>query len=152
VVEHSGEIDLMRVSGTDDRPVTAVLSALVDNIQDLVRTEARLATTELSEEVGKAARPLGSIVLGVALAFYGVGFFLVTAVILLSQVLQMWAATALVGALVSSVALGLLIAGRRGWKLVRLAPEKTKQSLKENLAWNPTVNNSLHTSRQRATS
>jgi uncharacterized membrane protein YqjE len=142
----------MRTSATDDRTVTAVLGAIVDNIQDLVRTEARLATTELSEEVGKAARPVGSIALGAALAFYGVGFFLVAAAILLSRVLEVWASTALIGTLVSAVAVGLMIMGLRGWKRVRLAPEKTAHSLRENLAWNPTVNNSLPASLQRATS
>ena len=124
----------MRTSATDDRTVTAVLGAIVDNIQDLVRTEARLATTELSEEVGKAARPVGSIALGAALAFYGVGFFLVAAAILLSRVLEVWASTALIGTLVSAVAVGLMIMGACGAsERVRLAPEKTAHSLRENL-------------------
>jgi hypothetical protein len=37
-----------------DRPISAVLQDIVGNIQDIVRSEVRLARTEIGEEVGRA--------------------------------------------------------------------------------------------------
>ncbi len=142
----------MRVVASDDRSIVAVVGAIVDNIQTLLRTEARLVTTEVLEEVGKAARPVGRLALGAALGFYGLGLFLMAGVVLLSRHVQVWAAAAIIGTVVVTAAAGLVYNGLRVWKRIRPAPEATAQSSKENWTWNPPARHSQPASQRRATS
>ncbi len=149
---HSGKTDQLGITHTRHRSIADVVAAIFGNLEELVGTEARLVTTELKEEAGRAAGPLIRISLGIALGLYGLGFFLVAAVILLSHVLQLWAAAAVVGAFVTIVAAALLIRGRRAWTLIQLTPPLTTRSLRENFAWEPAATPSRRESKPRATS
>lgn len=115
----------------DTRPVSAVVAAIVDNLQDIVRSEAHLAKAELKEEASEAARPAIQMALGFAFAFYALGLFIVALVLLLSRVLQFWASSGLAGMLLSIAALTLFTTGRRRWKLVPLLTEKALPAPRE---------------------
>jgi uncharacterized membrane protein YqjE len=119
---------------TSERPISTVLYDIVSNVQEIIRSEMRLARTEFSEELGRmrsAGLLLGA---GALLAIFGVLFVLVAIVYALSLVIPAWAAALIVAVAVGALAGILLGAGLKRIKAVRAAP-KTTASLKENVEW-----------------
>jgi len=117
-----------------DRPISAVLHDIVGNIQDIIRSELRMAKTELGEQLGKSRS--AAILLGVGVLLLGcsVLFVLLAIVYALSLVMAGWAAALIVGAAVGLFAAVCLNLGIRKLQAMRAAP-KTAESLKENVAW-----------------
>ncbi len=117
-----------------ERPISAVLNDIVGNVQDIVRSEARLAKTEITDELKKSGTAGLLIGAGVMmLAFSGL-FVLVAVVAALSTVMPLWAAALIVAAgegLMAALSVGL---GYKRLKAVRAAP-RTRATLKENIAW-----------------
>jgi putative superfamily III holin-X len=117
------------------RSIPTVLHDIVDNLRDIVRSEFRLAKAELKEEASKAAKPTATFATGMVLGAYALGLFLLAGVYGLSIVLRPWLAALLLGLLIASIA-GVLLAFA-GNKLKRFnpTPDKTIQSVQENLRW-----------------
>jgi hypothetical protein len=118
----------------DERSFSRVLEDTLTNIQELIRSEVRLATTEVQEKIAVAAKPAGTVTAGVTVAVYGLGFLLLSAMYGLCLVLQPWLAALIIGAALVAVAAILVSSGRH--RLRNLTPpEKTIQSVKENITW-----------------
>lgn len=117
-----------------ERTFADIFEEIIANVQDIVRSEVRLAKTEIKEEASQAARASGVLVGGVALGLYAAGFFFLTIVYALSIVLPAWLAALLVTVLLGFVA-GLIVAS--GLKRLRQVdkPVYTIQTLKENFQW-----------------
>jgi uncharacterized membrane protein YqjE len=117
------------------RSVPQILEDIASNLTHIVQAEFRLAKSALKEGAEKVAGPGATLGAGVALAFYGLGFLLLAAVYALSLVMAGWLAALIVGA-VLTIAAGILItAGGTKLKRVNLAPDKTIQSLEEDVQW-----------------
>ena len=117
------------------RSVPDILENIATNLTALIQAEFRLAKSELKEGAEKAAGPGATLGAGVVLAFYGLGFLLLAAVYALSLVMAAWLATVIVGG-VLMVAAGILIgAGGAKLKRVNLTPDKTVQTLEEDVQW-----------------
>src|SRR5688500_1655551 len=119
---------------TADRSISSVLHDIVSNVQDIVRSELRLARTELTDELAKARK--GAVLLGVGtlLLSCSVLFVLVAAVYALSLVLPAWAAALVVAVGVGAIAAFCVGVGIKKLKSMRAVP-KTTASLKENAEW-----------------
>ena len=118
----------------NNRTMTEVLQDIVANIQEIFRSEFKLAKTEISEQAAQAAKssaPLGS---GIVLSLYAFGFILLAIVYALEIVVAAWLAALIVGVAVAVVAAILISVGRKRLKQVRM-PEKTIVSVKENVQW-----------------
>jgi hypothetical protein len=118
-----------------DRSFADVLQDIVRNIQEIVRSEVRLAKAEISEEARKA-KPAGVfLAAGAVFGLCAIVFGLLAAVYGLALVMPNWAA-----ALTVSVASGLVAAlgiraGLVQFTRIDPTPDKTIRSLKENLEW-----------------
>jgi uncharacterized membrane protein YqjE len=117
------------------RSVPEVLQNIVGNLQEIIRSEFRLAKTELKEEAAKAAKPAATFGTGLVLGFYGIGFLLLAAVYGLSTVMAGWLAALLVGAVLALVATALMSSSGKKLKRIDPTPDKTIQSLEENVQW-----------------
>lgn len=117
------------------RSVPEVLQDIVGNLQEIVRSEFRLAKTELKEEAAKAAKPAATFGVGLVLGFYGIGFLLLASVYGLSTVMAGWLAALLVGAILAIVSIALISSSGKKLKRVNPTPDKTIQSLEENVQW-----------------
>jgi len=117
------------------RSVPEVLQDIVGNLQEITRSEFRLAKTELKEEASRAAKPAATFGMGLVLGFYGVGFLLLSAVYGLSAVMAGWLAALLVGTILAIVAIALVSSGGKKLKRVNPTPDKTTRSLEENVQW-----------------
>ncbi|MDQ6677382.1 MAG: phage holin family protein [Acidobacteriota bacterium] len=117
-----------------DRSIASVLQDIVANIQQIVKSEVRLAKAEATEEIGKAGKASKSLAAGAALALYALGFLLLCCMYLLAMVVPSWVAALIVAVVVGAIAVFLVLGGIKEFKRVH-APEQTIASVKENVEW-----------------
>lgn len=117
------------------RSTADLLKDIVGNLQEIVRSEVRLAKAEVREEASSAAQAGKLLGAGAVLGFYALGFILLSLVYLVSNFVSPWIAALIVGLVVGGAAAVLLIKGRDRLKLVRATPVKTIENVKENVAW-----------------
>ena len=120
---------------TAERSVSAVLNDIFGNVQEIVRSEVRLAKTEIREEAIKAKSPARILGLGALTTAFAVLFVLLAIFFALTLVMPAWAAALTVGIALAAVAGVLLKAGARRFRLIRSGPEHTTGTLKENVPW-----------------
>jgi uncharacterized membrane protein YqjE len=117
------------------RSVPEVLGDIVGNLQDIIRSEFKLAKTELREEAARASVPVATFGTGLALGFYALGFLLLAAVYALSTVISVWASALIVGFVLAIVAVALVTSSTKKLKHVDPTPDKTMRSMEENVQW-----------------
>jgi uncharacterized membrane protein YqjE len=117
------------------RSVPEVLQDIVGNIEEIIRSEFRLAKAEVKQEASQAAPPLKMIVVGAAIGFYALGFLLFTLVMGLATVVATWLAALIVGAVLGLIAFVLITTASKRLKQVNKVPERTIESMKENVQW-----------------
>ncbi len=117
------------------RSVSDVLQDIVGNLQQIIRNEFRLARVEIKEKATRAKQPVTILASGVVLGLYGFGFLLLALVYALSLVIAPWLAALLIGVVLAIAAAILVASGRNALKQVDPVPEKTVQTVKENVRW-----------------
>ncbi len=125
----------MNVPHFDDRPLGEIVQSMVANFQEIVRSEVRLAGLEMKREGTKAVRAAAFLVAGGTLALFAFGFLLWTAFYALSLVLDQWLAALIVAAVLTIGAAVFGSTGRKRWRAVHPAPERTIETVKENVQW-----------------
>jgi uncharacterized membrane protein YqjE len=117
------------------RSVPEVLQDIVGNIQEIIRSEFRLAKAEIKQEAAKATPPLIMWAIGGVFAAYALGFLLFTVDIGLATVMATWLAALIVGAVLAIVSIVLITMASKRLKRVNTVPERTIESMKENVQW-----------------
>ena len=123
------------MSQQSQRSLPDVLQDIVGDLQEIIRSEFRLGTTEMKEEAAKAVKPGVTLVTGVVFAVYALGFLLLSVLYGLTFVVPAWAAALIVGALVGLPAMAMIGKGRKGFKRIDIVPDKTVRSVKEDVQW-----------------
>jgi hypothetical protein len=118
-----------------DRSLSDVFQDIVRNVQEIIRAEISLAKIEVREEASKAISSLAWTIGGALSGIFGVIFILWTAAYALSLIWPMWLATLVVGAVLALAAIGLFFIGIRRLREIHPTPERTVQTIKENVAW-----------------
>ncbi|MBV9503057.1 MAG: phage holin family protein [Acidobacteriaceae bacterium] len=119
----------------NSRSIADVLQDILANVQTIIRSEVRLAKTEITEEATKAARAAGMMAGGAVAALFTVWLLLLTIVFALATVIPIWGAALLVCVLMAVVTAVLLFNGKKRFSTVHATPEKTIESVKENVEW-----------------
>ena len=118
-----------------DRSFAEVLQDVIGNIQEIVRSEVRLAKAEIKEETAKAKASAMLLGVGAASAAYAILFLLLMAVYALTLVMPNWAAALVVGGTLAIIAAVALTAGMRRFKEIHPTPERTLETIRENVEW-----------------
>ena len=121
------------LQGGRERPMAEVFRDIIGNVQEMVRSEVRLAKVEIREEASKTARAGAMLAAGAVLAMIAGVFLLVCLAQLLDLIMPDWAA-ALVVALVLGIPAAILISKGRD-RLHVPVPGKTIENVKENVEW-----------------
>jgi protein-S-isoprenylcysteine O-methyltransferase Ste14 len=120
-----------------DASLSQLISGIVGDAQVLVRQEIALARQEIREEIDNAKQ--AGIKLGVAAGVLAVGGLLL--ILALAQGVAAlfswptWAGYGLVGLVLAIAGYILLSAAQRQIKEVHPIPEKTVETMKENVEW-----------------
>jgi putative superfamily III holin-X len=117
------------------RTVPELLGNIVDNIQQIIRCEFKLAKAELQDKASRASKPATTLGAGFLLGLYGLGFLLLAAVYALSMIMAAGLAALIVGGVLALVSIALVTSSAKKLKAMNLAPEKTIQTLQENVQW-----------------
>lgn len=127
-----GEYAYQRVE-TRDRSMADVIKDIIGNVQNMIRSEVRLAKAELREETTRTMA--GAKLLGIAagLGFFAGAFLLTGIALLLALVMPAWVAM-LVMAVVLGVPAAMMFAKGRS-QLTVPTPNKTIDNVKENVEW-----------------
>ena len=118
-----------------DRSLSDVFQDIIRNVQEIVRSEVRLAKTEIREEAVKAKSSMLLLGVGGVTALFAMLFLLVTIVYALALVMPSWAAALIVGTVLAVVASVVLMAGMKRFKQIHPTPERTVETIKENVEW-----------------
>jgi Flp pilus assembly protein TadB len=118
-----------------DRSVADLLKGIVENVQEIIRSEVKLARAEIREEASKAGTAGRSFGFAAVLGLYAGGFVLFTIYMVLSLFLASWMAALAVAVVTGMAAAVMYASGKKMWKQVSAKPEKTIESVKENVAW-----------------
>jgi Flp pilus assembly protein TadB len=117
-----------------ERSFVDVLQDIARNVNDIIRSEVRLAQAEMREEAIKAATSASWLIAAAVVAVLALHLLLWSSVYALALVVPMWA-SALAVAMMLAVTSGiLLLAAKRRFKRVH-APVRTVESIKESAAW-----------------
>jgi uncharacterized membrane protein YqjE len=119
----------------EDRSVFDVLRDILGNLQDIVRSEVRLAKAEFKTEAGHTAKAVKPLIAGAVLSLYAGGLLLVSIVLGLSLVIPPWMSALSVGVLVALLAAILIGMGRTRLRSVNPKLEKTTETMKEDVQW-----------------
>lgn len=132
--DSSATIDTVNGAAANERSIGDILRDIGTNIQQIVRSEIRLAKIELADTVRRLQASSMMLVGGAVLGFFALGFLLLAAMFALEIVVAAWLA-ALIIAVILFIGAGLgLSVGRELFRNVP-APEKTLQTVKEDLQW-----------------
>jgi nitrate/nitrite transporter NarK len=123
------------MAGEDSRSIADVLQDIVTNVQTIIRSEGRLARTEITEEISKAGRAAGLMGGGAISALFTIWLLLLTILFALATVMPLWAASLILLVVMVIVTAVLITSGRKRLKTVHATPEKTIASVKENVEW-----------------
>jgi len=119
----------------EERSVSDVLQDILRNLQEMVRSEIRLAKLEIRGEITHAVSSGAWIVAGGVAAMSALTFLLWALTYALATRMSMWAATLIVALVMAAAAGALIMTGIRRAKRIHLMPERTVESVKENLEW-----------------
>ena len=131
--------DLDLASGEREKrqeSVPELVKELTRDISELVRQEIELARVEMTEKGKKAGRGLGMFGGSAAFALVTLGGSMATIIILLDLVMPLWLASLITTVLYAAAAAVLALRGRDELKETGAPiPERTKQSVKEDIQW-----------------
>jgi Putative Actinobacterial Holin-X, holin superfamily III len=120
----------------DERSLGDLFSDLSRETTTLVRKEVQLAKAELTQSATEAARGIGMLVAGGAVAYAGLLFLLLAIVFgLIEAGWDPWVSALVVGLVVVAVGAVLVLRARESLKPANLAPQKTVETLKEDAEW-----------------
>ncbi|HSU57644.1 MAG TPA: phage holin family protein, partial [Candidatus Dormibacteraeota bacterium] len=94
-----------------------------------------LAKTEIKEEARKASRAAVVMAAGGVAALYAVWLLLLTIFFALAIAIPLWASALVLFVVTGILAAILLAAGKKRFQTVQPKPEKTIETVKENVEW-----------------
>jgi len=119
----------------DERSLIDVLNAIFGNLQDIVRSELRLATAEVTDELLSTKSAAFSLGIAFMAGAFTALFLLLSAMYALALVLTTWGAALVVAWAVAMVSVVAFVISARRTRVRRNLAPRTTASIKENLAW-----------------
>jgi hypothetical protein len=126
---------MREVLDVSQRSMAEVVSDILQNIQAILRAELHLAKAEVRQEARHAVRAGLLLIAGAAMGLSAWTFVLWTAVLGLATRMPYWAATAIVGGALAVLCAVLISVGRARLRHVKATPERTAETLRDNLQW-----------------
>jgi xanthine/uracil permease len=119
----------------DARSLGDLLTGLTTDLSTLLRQEVQLAKVETLEKIASAMQGIVSMAAGGFMLYAG---FLTLLAALVTGIaswfsLPLWLSALIVGVVVALIGTGLLQAGRSALQQVNVVPEKTVETIKENV-------------------
>lgn len=120
-----------------DRSFGAIVQDMIARGQEIARAEVRLAKAEIKEETTKALKASTQLAVAAVLGIFALSFLLwgVAEAIGATDLIPRWVAVLGMGLVLGVVAFVLAQSGKKRLQSVHAVPEKTIESVKENVEW-----------------
>lgn len=120
-----------------DRPVSGIVQEVLRNLQDILRSEIRLAKAELKEDAQQAAAAAKTWGIAAWMLLFASAFLLVAVMRAMERAIPdwqgSWPAPALLGTVLAIIGIALWQSGRAAVRNITIGPEKTIESLRKDL-------------------
>ena len=117
------------------RSIATVLKDIVGNVQQIVRSEIRLASAEVRQEVRKAGQGAALLMAGGAVAVLSLGCVLIAAISALATIVALWIAALIVAAVAGAVGAIFVAAGMKRIRQITITPTRTLATIEESIPW-----------------
>jgi membrane protein len=117
----------------EKRSLADVVRSAVDGVTALIRKEIELGKIEVTEAIGARAKGAGLMAVAGVFALFALGFAAAAGSAALDRIVPDWAAHLIVAGVFVLVALVLFLAGRGAMRATSVAPEKTQQTIKDDV-------------------
>ncbi len=119
----------------ENRSLGELFSELSADMSELLRQEVALAQAEMSGKVSKIAAGAGMAAGGGMLAYAGLILLLIAISFFLTQWMVFWIASGIIAIVALVIGLILLQVGRSRIQNTSVTPDKTIESLKQDVEW-----------------
>lgn len=116
-------------TNNSDRSLTSLIKELANDVTAVFTKEVALAKSEVSHSVHEAKTGAVSLLTGGSVLYAGVLFLLLSAVLGLSKVVELWLAALIVGGVVTLIGLVMVQSGKKKLEPSSLKPRHTMNSL-----------------------
>jgi len=117
------------------RPISRIIEDILRHVGEIIRSEIRLVQTEITQDF-RDVKHAGTYLIAAGIAsMFALGFLLLAAVYGLSTVMPPWLAAISVGIVLGIVGFALMTKGLHLLKATSITPDRTIQSLEDNLKW-----------------
>jgi uncharacterized membrane protein YqjE len=123
------------IERTEQRSIAQIVQDTMRDVQDLVRSEIRLAKAEMEEKTRKAAKAGMLLGAGITVGFLALCCAVVACIAALAVVIPVWGAAIVMFVLLGITAGGAAAAGRSRLRNIDPKPQQTVQSIKEDFDW-----------------
>lgn len=123
------------------RSFTDVLAAIFRNVQEILRSEIRLAQSEVRDDLARARPAAILVVVGCAAALLSALFLVIAIQYALRFVMPAWASALTVTvalAIIAAITMSIGVRRLRQWSAARATREEAKETLahaKESMGW-----------------
>lgn len=133
-MDYRGRTSAAPDTESNGRSFSDVLKDIGTSLQDIVRSEIKLAKIEVTDSIERLRSASAMLAGGGLLGIFAVAFILLAALFALEIVLPAWLAALVLGVLLLGGAVVGISVGRQRLKAIR-GPRKTIQTMKEDLEW-----------------
>lgn len=119
----------------DPRSLGDLFSELTRETRDLVISEVKLARTEAMEKVHEVQQGVISLATGGAVAYLGLIGLMISAILGLAYVVELWLSALIIGGVITIIGLIMLGVGKSKLDKDNLKMERTTRSLQEDKEW-----------------
>ena len=134
-VSSNGDGTTVPAKPPTDRSTLELIRGIASDTGTLVKKEVELAKQEITEGVVTKAKAAGAFGAAGVLALFALGFMGMAGAWALALVLPTWAGFLIVAGVFVLIAGVAALMGKRGMSNSSVAPEKTKQTVKEDVEW-----------------
>ena len=127
----------MEPVSTHDTSISSLIKGILTDVQTLMREEIALARVELGEQATRAKAAAMSFGVAAAALAFGGTFLLIALALGVSDLFNWpaWAGFGVVAIVLALIGIASYMAARSRMKTVKMVPEETVTTLKENSAW-----------------
>jgi hypothetical protein len=119
----------------EPRDFKKLITDIVQDITRIFRAEVQLARAEISEKVSSAGSAAGAMAVAAVTGLLAAGSIVAAGIAALALVFPLWAAALIMGVLLLIVAGIAYASGRVKLKRVAPTPQRTVQTIKDNIEW-----------------
>lgn len=118
-----------------DRSAGDIVQSVMRDVGEVVRGEVRLARAEMTDKAKQAGKAGGMFGGAAVCGLLGAAALVAAAIAGLANLMPLWAAAGVVALVLLCIAAVMFLAGRSKLKEVSPVPERTVETLKEDVEW-----------------